>query len=155
MKSIRSQNFGLEDGIIKSTLTYIEDIKKIDLNFSPVICQEFIDKVCDIRVTIIGDKIFTAKIFSHSKKSKIDFRTDYKNLTYEEYKLSKNIENILFKLNRYYNLNYSAIDLIQDKEGKIYFLEINPNGQYLWIENALNLPISKSIADFIINKINE
>jgi hypothetical protein len=149
MKTLRSQSLGLEDGIFKTTLTNIVDIDKIDLNYMPVICQEFIDKVCDIRVTIIGDKIFAAKIFSHSEKSRIDFRTDYNSLTYEKYKLSKDIEDELLKLNKYYNLNYSAIDLIQDKNSNIYFLELNLNGQYLWIEESLNLPISKNIASFL------
>ena len=149
MKTLRAQSLGLEDGILKTTLTTVNDIDKIDLNFMPVICQEFIDKICDIRVTIVGNKIFAAKIFSHSEKSKIDFRTDYSSLTYEKCKLSKDIEDELLRLNKYYNLNYSAIDLIQDKNGKIYFLEINPNGQYLWIENSLGLPISQSIASFL------
>ncbi|MCL4392569.1 hypothetical protein M1145_00275 [Patescibacteria group bacterium] len=55
-------------------------------------------------------------------------------------------------MNKCYNLNYSAIDLMEDKNGKIYFLELNPNGQYLWVENKLDLPISKAMADFIVNK---
>ncbi len=149
MKTLQSQSLGLEDGVLKTTLTNINDIDKIDLNFMPVICQEFIDKICDIRVTIVGNKIFAAKIFSHSEKSKIDFRTDYSSLTYEKCKLSKDIEDELLRLNKYYNLNYSAIDLIQDKNGEIYFLELNPNGQYLWIEESLTLPISKNIASFL------
>ncbi|MHB8362170.1 MAG: hypothetical protein ACYDBX_00915 [Patescibacteria group bacterium] len=149
MKSIRSQNFGLDKGVLKTTLTTVDDIDRIDLNFAPVLIQEYIKKECDIRVTIIGDKVFSAKIFSHSEKSMVDFRSDYQNLTHEEYKLPDYIEVALLKLNKYYNLNYSAIDLIQDKNGKIYFLELNPNGQYLWIENELGLPISESIASFI------
>ena len=149
MKTLQSQSLGLEEGVLKTTLTNTHDIDKIDLNFMPVICQEFIDKICDIRVTIVGNKIFAAKIFSHSEKAKIDFRTDYNNLTYEKCELSKDIEDSLLRLNKYYNLNYSAIDLIQDKNGEIYFLELNPNGQYLWIEELLALPISKNIASFL------
>ena len=89
-------------------------------------------------------------MFPLSEKSKIDFRTDYKNLKYEHFKLPEDIEKKLLAINKHYNLNYSAIDLVEDKYGKIYFLEINPNGQYLWIEELLNLPISKNIASFII-----
>ena len=73
MKTLRSQSLGLEEGVLKTTLTNIDDIDKIDLNFMPVICQEFIDKICDIRVTIVGNKIFSAKIFPHSEKSKNRF----------------------------------------------------------------------------------
>ena len=150
IKTLRSQNLGLESGILKTTLTNVDDVDKIDFNFMPVICQEFIDKICDIRVTIIGNKIFSAKIFSLSEKTKID----YKNLKLEIFELPQNIKDKLLKLNRYYNLNYSAIDLIQDKNGKIYFLELNPNGQYLWIEEELKLPISFNIASFIKGNSN-
>lgn len=66
--------------------------------------------------------------------------------------MPKDIETTLLRLNKCYNLNYSAIDLMEDKNGKIYFLELNPNGQYLWVENKLDLPISKAMADFIVNK---
>ena len=75
-------------------------------------------------------------------------------MTYEECKLSKDIEDSLLRLNKYYNLNYSAIDLIQDKNGDIYFLELNPNGQYLWIEEELKLPISLSIASLLTGDNN-
>jgi hypothetical protein len=151
IKSLNNQKLGVKNIGLKSTLTNIDDIKKINLNSCPVICQEFIDKAYEIRVTIIGNKIFAAKIFSHSEKSKIDFRTDYKNLTYEVYELSREMKNILLKINKYYKLNYSAIDLIVDKDEKVYFLEINPNGQYLWIEDSTGLPISLEIAKFLEN----
>jgi hypothetical protein len=149
MKTLKSQSLGLEEGVLKTTLTNIDDIDKIDLNFMPVICQEFIDKICDIRVTIIGNKLFSAKIYPLSEKAKIDFRSDYNNLKHEVFKLPKDIEKSLLAINKYYNLNYSAIDLIEDKNGNIYFLEINPNGQYLWIEETLGLPISEAIASFL------
>ena len=75
-------------------------------------------------------------------------------MTYEECKLSKDIEESLLRLNKYYNLNYSAIDLIQDKNDEIYFLELNPNGQYLWIEEELKLPISFNIASLLTGDNN-
>jgi len=33
--------------------------------------------------------------------------------------------------------------------GNYYFLECNPNGQWLWIEEDIGLPISKAIADYL------
>ena len=93
--------------------------------------------------------VFSAKIYPLSEKAKIDFRTDYNNLKHEIFKLPKDIEKKLLVINKYYNLNYSAVDLIEDKNGNIYFLEINPNGQYLWIEEVLGLPISSAIASFL------
>lgn len=42
-------------------------------------------------------------------------------------------------------LKFGAFDFIVDKDGSWIFLEINPNGQWLWLENKLDLNISSSI----------
>ena len=47
-------------------------------------------------------------------------------------------------------LQYGAIDLILDEDDCYTFLEINPNGQWAWIENLTHLPISKEIANLLI-----
>ena len=46
------------------------------------------------------------------------------------------------------DLPFGAIDLIETPEQEWYFLECNPNGQWLWIEELTNQPISKAIADW-------
>ena len=54
------------------------------------------------------------------------------------------------ELTRKLNLNYSAIDMILDENNDYVFLEINPNGQWAWIENKLQFPISKKIVDLLV-----
>lgn len=43
-------------------------------------------------------------------------------------------------------LTYGAIDLVENPQGEFFFLEINSMGQWLWIEDLTELPISMSIA---------
>lgn len=64
--------------------------------------------------------------------------------------LSSDVEEKLLMMLRRLNLNYGAFDLILTPEGKYVFLELNPNGQYLWIEHLTKLPISEAIADLLI-----
>jgi D-alanine-D-alanine ligase-like ATP-grasp enzyme len=45
------------------------------------------------------------------------------------------------------SLAYGAIDLVLTPDGRYIFLEINPNGQWLWIDEMLSLGISHSIAE--------
>ncbi|HFS6859502.1 TPA: hypothetical protein ACH1JJ_003587, partial [Klebsiella pneumoniae] len=45
------------------------------------------------------------------------------------------------------NLRFGAIDFICDEDDVFWFLEINPNGQWAWIENQTGLPIASSIVD--------
>jgi D-alanine-D-alanine ligase-like ATP-grasp enzyme len=47
------------------------------------------------------------------------------------------------------SLTYGAIDLVLTPDGRYVFLEINPNGQWLWIDEMLSLGISHSIAEWL------
>ena len=47
-------------------------------------------------------------------------------------------------------LVFGAIDMIVTPAGEYVFLEINANGQYLWIEKQTGLPITSSIVDLLI-----
>jgi glutathione synthase/RimK-type ligase-like ATP-grasp enzyme len=46
-------------------------------------------------------------------------------------------------------LCFGAIDLALTPDGRYVFFEVNPNGQYLWIELATGLPISDAICDLL------
>ena len=54
--------------------------------------------------------------------------------------------NLLGKL----GLQYGTFDFIETPEGEIIFLEVNPSGNYLWLEEQLGLPISNSIASKLV-----
>ena len=50
-------------------------------------------------------------------------------------------------------LNYGAIDMIVTPENKFVFLEINPVGEFFWLElNHPYFPISETLADILINQ---
>ena len=71
-------------------------------------------------------------------------------LEHREHVLPNNIKKMCIELTRKLNLNYSAIDMILDENNDYVFLEINPNGQWAWIENKLQFPISKKIVDLLV-----
>ncbi len=47
-------------------------------------------------------------------------------------------------------LRFGALDFLVTPDGEWYFLEINPNGQWAWIEQETGLPISDAIADALL-----
>jgi glutathione synthase/RimK-type ligase-like ATP-grasp enzyme len=49
-------------------------------------------------------------------------------------------------------LSYGAIDMVLTPEGRYVFLEINPNGQYLWIEEQTGMPISAALCDLLMDQ---
>ena len=61
-------------------------------------------------------------------------------------------ENIARKCREYLahlGLNFGCFDFIVTPSGDYVFLECNPNGQWLWVEDATGLKISEAIADFL------
>ena len=62
---------------------------------------------------------------------------------------------LCIKIVKSFELRYSSIDLNKDLTGKYYFLELNPNGQWTWIEQLTGHPIRDSIIEELTWKANE
>jgi hypothetical protein len=59
------------------------------------------------------------------------------------------------RLVRRLGLAYGAIDLIVAPDGRHVFVEINPNGQYLWIEDATGLPITEAVCELLCRRARQ
>lgn len=46
-------------------------------------------------------------------------------------------------------LAFGAFDFIVRRDGQWVFIELNPNGQWAWIEQEVGLPISAALADVL------
>lgn len=107
--------------------------------------QKKIDKVYDLRITVVGQEIFAVKIEPQSDGAQLDWRLD-RNNKLSAYTLDDEIKSKCLLLMRQLGLVYGAFDLCRSRDGGYVFLELNPAGQYLWLEEALNLPISYKLA---------
>jgi glutathione synthase/RimK-type ligase-like ATP-grasp enzyme len=125
----------------------LEDVESISL--APSIFQENIVKQFDIRVTVVGERVFAAKIMATSLPENIpDWRfAPIDNLSHYKYDLPDDVQSACVKLVRRLGLNFGAIDLALDNKGDFVFFEINPNGQWAWLETMLGFPISETIVD--------
>lgn len=122
------------------------------VSVTPCMFQKYIEKKFEIRVTMLGENVYaTAQHSQESEETRIDWRRDPTKVPHERFSLPSNIENQCKALLRRLNLTYGAIDLIYTPEGRFVFLEINPNGQWLWIEDLAGYPISHAIANFLQN----
>lgn len=135
------------------TLDLYKNLVKKTSFTSPVLLQEKIKKKYELRITVVGNKIFPCKIYGDKKLiHDIDIRKiKPETLEHSEYQLPSKIKNLCFELVKKLNLQYAAIDMAVDIEGNYIFFEINPNGQYQWIENLTGMPISQAIADLLAN----
>lgn len=94
-------------------------------------------------------------IFSqNNNKTKIDFRNyDFKKPNrMVPYRIDETLKQKLTSLMKEVCLNMGSIDLLKSKNGKIYFLEINPVGQYGFVSESCNYNIDREIAKFLIDE---
>ena len=130
----------------------LHDLSGLDL--APATFQEHIPKKSDIRVTVVGDDVFAAEIMSQSHPSSAtDWRaTENPDLEHKIHNLPDRTRNQCLELVRCLGLGFGAIDFALTEEDEYIFFEINPNGEWLWIELQLGYPIAKRIAQWLINQ---
>ena len=118
---------------------------------APVTFQEKVEKASDIRVTVVEDDVFAAEILSQARQSsKVDWRaTDDPDLEHRPHKLPATLADQCRRLVSKLGLGFGAIDFALKPDGTYVFFEINPNGEWLWLEDQLSLPISDSIAGWL------
>lgn len=140
--------------VIFTSLITKNDISKLErISECPTYFQEHIKKTADIRVTVVGSRIFSAKIYSQEfEDTRIDWRKgENANLRYEPIDLGPTLNEACINLTRFLGLQFGALDFILDSEGRYLFLEINPNGQWGWIQYRLKYDISGTIANLLLN----
>lgn len=119
------------------------------VRLAPVIFQECIPGGFDIRVTIVGDRVFPAEIRAGESAYDLDFRVDTEHAPIAVHELPLHVEDRLRKMMRLLGLRYGAVDLRRGPDGDYVFLEINPAGQWLFIELATGQPISAALAQLL------
>ncbi|MFJ4872688.1 ATP-grasp ribosomal peptide maturase [Streptomyces sp. NPDC088757] len=110
--------------------------------------QRRVDKVADVRVTVIGCKVFAVRIDS----GLLDWRTDYDRLAYTVVEPPPGITDALRRYLNHFGLVFGAFDFAVDRAGAWWFLECNPSGQWAWLEPETGLPMVAAMADLLERK---
>lgn len=118
-----------------------------DISLMPLYIQEYVKKCFEVRLTCINGEMFSVRI---DAKNKLDWRKDYKGNSYAIIDPPVFVVEFCKKMLKDFGLMFGAFDFIVDQNGDWIFLEINPNGQWLWLEKILGLPISKKIVDYLV-----
>jgi glutathione synthase/RimK-type ligase-like ATP-grasp enzyme len=125
------------------------DVEKLDLvRYAPVIFQEYVEGV-DLRITVVGDRVFAAEIDARKTSYPFDMRMVIGETDLRAVKLPPKVHRALLKLQRRLGLSYGAIDVRRTSDGEYIFLEVNPAGQWLFVEQRTGLPISQAVADYL------
>jgi glutathione synthase/RimK-type ligase-like ATP-grasp enzyme len=154
--SLAAEKVGADDrvaGSMPTTRITAEHEELLDaVSEAPCFFQELVPKACEIRATVIDGRVFAAKIHSQDDpRTRIDYRDFSADILYEATTLPTVIEERCRAFVASYGLNYGAIDLIVTPEGDYVFLENNPVGQFLFVEQLVpSLDMSGWLAECLI-----
>ncbi|TET20271.1 ATP-dependent carboxylate-amine ligase [Candidatus Bathyarchaeota archaeon] len=135
--------------VTKNIMQSISSVK-----YSPVIFQDYIPKKVEIRVNVFGSEVYATEI--HSQKAvKEKTRNDWRrglalDVPHLPHMLPADIEDRCRTIVRNYGLKFAAIDMILTPSNSYVFLEMNPNGQWAWIEPLTKQPLRKALIDLLI-----
>lgn len=133
------------DGQIYLPTTQIgPDVEFSGLEGNPSCFQRGIEKVADVRLTVVEDQMFTA--IARCGESDVRFEDG---VQWNEVVTPPHIRASVQRLMKRLGCVYGALDFAVDAFGCWWFLECNPAGQFGFIEIATGLPISRAISDYL------
>ncbi len=146
---------GDNKGVIFTNPVDQEMAEQLDLvQYAPSLLQKYVHKQIELRVTVIGEKVFAVSLDSQKMPTAVhDWRRALNDgLSHEPYLLPTEIENKCKLLVKKMGLEFGAIDLIMTPNNQFVFLEINPNGQWAWIQQICpEIPLRETLAEILIN----
>jgi glutathione synthase/RimK-type ligase-like ATP-grasp enzyme len=127
-------------------------LERLDsLRFAPIILQERIIGGPNIRVVVAGSNIFSAEWRSENEPGDpVDIRDD-ECATMWRTELPDPFKALLLRLHQELGLVFGVYDLKYGSSGALYFLEVNPSGQWLDLEYQAELPVSETWARVLVD----
>jgi regulator of PEP synthase PpsR (kinase-PPPase family) len=110
-----------------------------DLQSCPTFFQQRVEKEFDVRITIVDDEINAMALFVKDSdgSQRCDVRrNNMEDVAYQTARLPAHVVQSIRSLMKHYRLRYGAIDMAVDRDGRWVFFEINPNGQWAWLDLA-------------------
>jgi len=122
-----------------------------ELPLAPTMFQERILGPADVRATVIGEEILAARIATAEGRNDVDSRFDL-DVPYAAHRLPDPVIRSLLELMRALGLVFGTIDMKITDDGDYVFLEVNPQGQFLFVELLTKQPIAQTLARFLAQR---
>jgi glutathione synthase/RimK-type ligase-like ATP-grasp enzyme len=147
-QSWRNQSSGRVFSMSAAMLDGSSELPEEAIAMTPGIYQRYIEKIFDIRVSVIGDKLFAIKMLKATGEAYFDWRSHSHDadMRAEVFEVSADLEAKLRKVMSSLGIVFGCVELVADSEGNLYFLEINQAGQFLFVEDLIpEFPILRAM----------
>ena len=116
------------------------------LYMSPTFFQEEIVAPHELRITLVGRELFAARF---PVPVGVTDARPLLDLPYVEHRLPDDVASRLLALMTRLELRFGTIDMRQREDGSYVFLEVNPQGQFLFVEIKTGMPITRAVAELL------
>lgn len=112
----------------------------------PVIVQEYVEHQAELRVYYVAGQLHG---FGVSKREPADLWLDSSQVAVRPVRLTQPVASATRRLAAAFRLHYGAFDFLVD-DGSPVFLEVNPDGDWRWIERKIGAsPVSEAAAGML------
>ena len=122
-----------------------EELEHMELRQAPLVAQRALTEKLDLRVTVIEDECWCASATEGGSGIVGDWRLRKSNVAFSEFVLPEPIGARCIELTRRLGLSFAAIDLVLSDD-RFYFLEVNPTGEWAWLQEEVQFPIGAKLA---------
>jgi hypothetical protein len=120
------------------------------IELTPAIYQRYLRKRLEVRAVVIEDQVLAASVDpSLDELSADDVRRGELTRHWQPFHLPADVAAALVRLTAGFGLHVSSSDLILTPDDELVFLELNPNGQWLWLDLYAGLPLVRMVADVL------
>jgi glutathione synthase/RimK-type ligase-like ATP-grasp enzyme len=141
---------GESDLFFYTTCVKPGELQEEDSRDMPVVMQEFVRSKRDVRVTVVGNTCFPAET---AEEIDGDWRIHKDRTRFVKVDLPIRISDLCIALVRRLGLVYGAIDLARVGE-EYWFFEINPTGEWGWVDDIFNGGITEALVEHLIAPAN-
>lgn len=142
-----------QDYFIFTNSLAIDELVDQEVAVCPSIFQECLFPKRDFRVTVIGDVALPVEVKTESTSDiDVDWRKNESSVRYEEVEIPEDIRRLCVRYLKESGLSFGAIDLVE-YSGTYYFIEINPSGEWGWLEKQIGLPVAESLCDIFAENL--
>jgi ATP-grasp ribosomal peptide maturase len=122
------------------------------IRLAPHQFQEYVtEKAYDLRVTAVGDRLFPIAIRT-ADPEQLDWRTDYDTVTYQHVELPAGVAAGIHRYLAAAGLAFGAFDFVMDRAGALWWMECNPNGEWGWLTECIDVPIADALAELLMGE---
>lgn len=137
--------------------TRLLELSNLTANTSvPSIVQSHIKRKTEFRIYVIDNNIIPVEIcLGEQYKNQIDWRSvDFNGRGYKRYDLPELLRRDILSYHQASHLVYAAYDFIIDENDQVFFLECNPNGNWLFLPAELAHEVTSAIVNSLTTRRN-